>query len=60
MAQKIYDEAEMYGHMPACGFCTWEEQGKHGEVRREWSHEWMMFLPLCRTHSLEPDEEASE
>lgn len=35
-----------------CGFCYDREQGKHGEIKREWSDEWMMFIPVCRKHAL--------
>lgn len=35
-----------------CCNCYPREHGKNGEVRREWSSEWMMFLPLCRKHSI--------
>lgn len=36
-----------------CGFCLPAEQDKHGEVKKEWSQEWRMFIPLCRIHSIE-------
>ena len=35
-----------------CGFCFDREQGTHGEVKREWSPEWLMFIPVCRKHAL--------
>lgn len=35
-----------------CGFCYDREQGKNGEIKREWSQEWMTFIPVCRKHSL--------
>lgn len=35
-----------------CGFCYPREQGTHGEVKREWSQEWLQFIPVCRMHSL--------
>lgn len=37
-----------------CGFCFWTEHGNHGEVKREWSREWMMYIPVCRLHTLKP------
>lgn len=36
-----------------CGFCYPREQGTHGEIRREWSSEWMLFIPVCRLHKIE-------
>ena len=41
--------------MERCGFCYDREQGKHGEIKREFSFEWMMMLTLCRKHSIEND-----
>ncbi len=35
----------------ACGFCYSSEEGTHREVKREWSKEWRMFIPVCRKHS---------
>lgn len=35
-----------------CAFCYPREQGKHGEVKREWSQEWLQFIPVCRKHAL--------
>lgn len=35
-----------------CGFCYLREQGTHGEIKREWSQEWMMYIAVCRKHSL--------
>lgn len=35
-----------------CGFCYDREQGTHGEIKREWSDEWMMYIPVCRKHAL--------
>jgi hypothetical protein len=32
------------------GFCYDREQGKHGEIKHEWSWEWGMFIPVCRKH----------
>lgn len=36
-----------------CAFCYPSEHEKHGNVRREWSVEWTMFIPLCRKHAQE-------
>ena len=36
-----------------CGFCYDREQGTHGEVLREWSTDWNMFISFCRDHSPE-------
>lgn len=36
-----------------CAFCWPSEHGKHGEVKREWSIEWTMFIPVCRKHAQE-------
>lgn len=36
-----------------CGFCYPREDGKHGEVKREWVPEWNMFINVCRKHSPE-------
>jgi hypothetical protein len=41
----------------SCGFCHHSEQGTHGEIKREWSQEWLQFIPLCRKHSIEEDEQ---
>lgn len=35
-----------------CGFCYPREQGTHGEIKREWSPEWLMFIPVCRKHAI--------
>lgn len=40
-----------------CGFCYDREQGTHGEIKREWSIEWTMFIPLCRQHSIQDNQE---
>ncbi len=34
-----------------CGFCYDRENGKHGEIKREWSWEWLQFIPVCRLHA---------
>jgi hypothetical protein len=34
-----------------CGFCYPREHGLNGEVRREWSPTWNMFINFCRKHS---------
>lgn len=36
-----------------CAFCWPSEHGKHGDVKREWSVEWTMFIPVCRKHAQE-------
>lgn len=36
-----------------CGFCFNREQGKHGEIKREWSQDWQQFIPVCRKHSFD-------
>lgn len=36
-----------------CGFCYQSEQGKHGEVRREWSKEFEQYIAVCRKHRLD-------
>lgn len=41
-----------------CGFCYPREQGKHGEIKREWSQEWLQYIPVCRKHALRNDGEA--
>jgi hypothetical protein len=38
-----------------CGFCYPREHGKNGEVRREWSPTWNMFINFCRKHSPEQE-----
>lgn len=43
-----------------CAFCFPSEHGKHGEVRREWSIEWTMFIPACRSHAQEIKESNDE
>lgn len=35
-----------------CGFCYDREQGKHGDVKREWSPEWLQYIPVCRKHAI--------
>lgn len=34
-----------------CAFCFSREQGKNGEIRREWSPEWLQFIQVCRKHA---------
>lgn len=34
-----------------CGFCYTREQGKNGEVKREWSEDFKQFIPVCKKHS---------
>ncbi len=36
-----------------CGFCYPREDGKNGDVVREWATEWNMFINVCRKHSPE-------
>ena len=40
-----------------CGFCYRSEQGKHGEVLREWLPEFRMAVPVCRKHSFGEESE---
>lgn len=42
-----------------CAFCFPREQGKHGEIKRQWSDDWRMFIPVCRAHAIALDK-ASE
>jgi hypothetical protein len=35
-----------------CAFCFDREQKTHGEIKREWSPEWLQFIPVCRKHAL--------
>jgi len=39
-----------------CGFCYPSEQGKHGEIKREWSDEFTQHIAVCRRHSLDASE----
>lgn len=34
-----------------CAFCYDREQGKNGEVKREWAGDWNQFVPVCRKHT---------
>lgn len=36
-----------------CGFCYDREQGKHGEIKKEWSSDWGMPIAVCRKHAIE-------
>ena len=40
------------GEVLKCGYCFPREQHKHGEIKREWSPEWMQFIPVCRKHAI--------
>src|SRR3990167_5928949 len=40
-----------------CGFCYPREQGTHGEIKREWSPTWNMFINFCPKHSPQRKEE---
>lgn len=43
--------AVVYPQKPIrCGFCFNQEQGKNGEIKREWSPEWFQFIAVCRKH----------
>ena len=45
--------AVIYPQRPIrCGFCFDSEQGNNGEINREWSPEWLQFIPVCRKHAL--------
>jgi len=53
MSKEIKTEWKMsWEHQTKCGFCYDREQGKHGEIKREWSPEWNQFIPVCRKHAL--------
>ena len=45
------EEWELFCEGKLCGFCCRSEQGKHGEIRREWLREFRMMVPVCREHS---------
>lgn len=34
-----------------CAFCYPREQGKNGEVKREWASDWNQFVAVCRKHT---------
>ena len=45
------EEWELFCEGKLCGFCCRSEQGKHGEIRKEWLREFRMMVPVCRKHS---------
>ncbi len=54
------EEWQLFCEGKLCGFCSRDEQGKHGEIRREWLAEFRMFVPVCRKHSLSEEWDAAK
>jgi hypothetical protein len=46
------NETKMETAKITCAFCYSREQGKNGEIKREWSPEWLQFIPVCRKHAI--------
>ena len=51
MPRDFIEEWELFCEGKLCGFCCRSEQGKHGEIRKEWLREFRMMVPVCRKHS---------
>jgi hypothetical protein len=56
-SRDFVEEWELFCEGKLCGFCYRSEQGKHGEVRKEWLREFWMMVPVCRKHSFSEESE---
>lgn len=53
----LIEEWQRFCEGKLCGFCSRDEQGKHGEIRREWLSEFKIMVPVCRKHTLKREGE---
>lgn len=45
-----------FGKTGDCELCYAREQGTHGQVIREWSDDWQMYIAVCEKHSFNPED----
>lgn len=51
IAMHAQEKGGLVNDQRTCAFCFPREQGTYGEIKREWSQEWLQFIPVCRLHA---------